>query len=71
MQPGETSNVPQTQFGYHVIKVEDRRGGETASVEEAADKIRAYLVQQKLQSEVEKLVATLRNTGDVQIFLNL
>jgi peptidyl-prolyl cis-trans isomerase C len=71
LQPGEVSNVVQTQFGYHVIRLEDRRGGDTAPLEQAADSIRAYLTQQRLQSEVETLVTTLRDEGDVEIFLNL
>jgi len=71
LQPGETSEVVQTQFGYHIIRLEDRRGGDTAPVEEVADKIRDYLSHQKLQSEVETLVTTLRNESDVEIFLNL
>lgn len=71
LQPGEISNVVQTQFGYHLIKVEDRRGGKIAALDEAADNIRSYLGRQKLQTELESLVATLRNEGDVEIFLNL
>jgi peptidyl-prolyl cis-trans isomerase C len=71
LQPGEVSDVVKTQFGYHLIKVEARRGGETAPIEEVADKIKSYLAQQKLQEEVETLVVTLRDEGDVEIFLNL
>jgi peptidyl-prolyl cis-trans isomerase C len=71
LRPGEVSDVVQTQFGYHVIKVEARRGGETASVEAVAPKIKAYLAQQKLEAEVEALVTMLRDESDVQIFLNL
>ena len=71
LQQGEISEVIQTQFGYHIIRLEDRRGGDTAPVEDVADKIRAYLGQQKLQSEVETLVMTLRNEGEVRTFVNL
>jgi hypothetical protein len=40
-------------------------------MEEVADQIRSYLGQQALQNAVEVLVTTLRDEGDVQIFLNL
>jgi len=71
LKKGETSEVVQTQFGYHIIRLEDRRGGDTAPVEEVADKIRTYLGRQKLQSEVETLVMTLRNESEVNTFVNL
>lgn len=71
LEPGELSDVVQTRFGHHLIKVQDRRGGERLPLKAVADRIRAYLIQQKLQSEVEALVTTLRDEGDVKIFLNL
>ncbi len=71
LQQGEISEPVHTQFGYHIIRLEDRRGGDTAPVEEVADKIRAYLGRQKLQSEVETLVMTLRSEGEVETFVNL
>jgi len=70
LQPGELSEVVQTQFGYHVIRVEDRRGGETAPLKETAEQIRSYLRQLALQNAVEMLVTTLREEGAVEIFLN-
>ena len=71
MQPGEVSEVVQTQFGYHVIRLEDRRGGETVPLAEAADRIRSYLAQQALENAIGDLVARLRDEGEVEIFLNL
>jgi peptidyl-prolyl cis-trans isomerase C len=71
LPPGEISDVVQTQFGYHIIKVEERRGGETVPIEEADAQIRSYLTQQTLQSEMEILVEDLREEADVEIFLAL
>jgi len=70
LRPGELSEVVQTQFGYHLIRVEDRRGGESAPLGEAADQIRSYLAQLALQNAVEMLVTRLREEGEVKIFLN-
>ena len=70
LQPGEVSEVIQTQFGYHVIRLEDRRGGETAALDEVTDQIKDYLRQLALQNAVEVLVTALRENGEVEIFLN-
>jgi peptidyl-prolyl cis-trans isomerase C len=70
LQPGEISEVVKTQFGYHVIKLEDRRGGETAAIAEVTEQIRDYLGQLALQNAVEVLVTTLREEGGVEIFIN-
>lgn len=40
LQPGETTKEPvQTQFGWHVIKVEDRRKAEAPSFEETREQL--------------------------------
>jgi len=71
LKPGEISIIVSTQFGLHIIKVEENRGGQTVSVAQADEKIRSYLVQQELQSEMEILVDSLREEGEVDVFLNL
>jgi peptidyl-prolyl cis-trans isomerase C len=65
MQPGEVSKEPvQTQFGWHVIKVEERRAGEPPSFEESVEELRNKGAQQIVAALIEKL----RDDADVQTF---
>ena len=66
LQPGEISDVVETQFGLHIIKVEERRDGRTVPVEEAAERIRPYLTQQELQTTVESLIEELRAAAEIE-----
>ena len=69
LQPGEVSAPVETQFGFHLIKLEERVTAEQVPFETASPQIRSYLSKQKLQQTVETLVTNLRETGDVQIHL--
>jgi peptidyl-prolyl cis-trans isomerase C len=57
MKPGEISEKPvKTQFGWHVIKVEERRTAPAPTFEQARDDLR----QKTIHDGVEKVLATAR-----------
>ncbi|NIM20677.1 MAG: hypothetical protein GTO51_10690 [Candidatus Latescibacteria bacterium] len=53
LAPGEVSDVILTRFGYHIIKVEDKRGGRFLAFEEIKDSLIVTLRQQKLAYNVQ------------------
>ncbi len=65
LQPGQVTQTPvHTQFGWHVIKVIERRQAKPPSFEEAKDELR----QRMAQEAAEKVVADARSHVTVEKF---
>jgi peptidyl-prolyl cis-trans isomerase C len=59
LQPGEVSKTPvQSKFGWHVIKVEDRRQGPT--FEDAKEELRGEVAKQLIAETIQKLRANAK-----------
>jgi peptidyl-prolyl cis-trans isomerase D len=54
LKPGEISDVVKTQFGYHVIKVTDRRAATTRSFEEVRSQIEDQVRWERAQTEAQR-----------------
>lgn len=63
LEPGETSEPVESQFGWHVIRVEDRRESEPPSFEEVEGELMTLLARQA-QREV---IMELREEADIEI----
>ncbi len=66
LQPNEISDVVETKFGYHVIKVTDRKEASTITLEKATPLIRDALVAERLAELRDKYVAKLRETAKIE-----
>jgi peptidyl-prolyl cis-trans isomerase C len=61
LQPGQVSENPvRTPFGWHVIRVEERRTAPPEPFEEARDRIRQQLFEEEVNATVERIRATAR-----------
>lgn len=63
LDKGQVSDPVQTEFGWHVIKVEDKRDRPLPTFEEVKDQLVASLIQNKLRTVVQDL----RSTAKVEI----
>ncbi|MCG8559255.1 MAG: peptidylprolyl isomerase [Hyphomicrobiales bacterium] len=55
LKPGDVSEPVKTQFGWHVIKIEDKREKGAPPFDSVKDRIMAALVQQKTQETIKNL----------------
>jgi peptidyl-prolyl cis-trans isomerase C len=61
MQPGQISESPvRTQFGWHVIKVEERRAVPPPPFEEAQEALRQRAFEEAVTAEVERIRGAAR-----------
>jgi peptidyl-prolyl cis-trans isomerase C len=65
LEAGGTSEVVETQFGYHVIRVEDRQPEGVASFDEVSSQIRAALEQQARSNKMEEMLMPLREAAEI------
>jgi peptidyl-prolyl cis-trans isomerase C len=63
LEPGQISAPVQSDYGWHVIKVEDKRNRPVPSFDEVKDQITASLIQTQLRDVVGKL----RSSAKVEI----
>lgn len=69
LKANEVSDVVQTRFGYHIIKIVEIKPEGTISYEEIKQRLDEFLKQKKLQEEVALYVNELKKTAKIEKFI--
>ena len=69
LKTGETSKVIQTPFGLHIVRVEEHRGKRPATFQETGEYIRAVVLRQKKQKQVEQFLDQLVRESGLEVKL--
>ncbi len=63
---GEMSDIVETQFGYHLIKVEEKRAPQKVEFDDVKEQLGQAMMAMRVQGELEKLVKDLRAGATIE-----
>lgn len=69
LKVGHISEIVQTQYGFHIIKLTDKKEGSIPSFDEIKDEAEQTVLNQKQSFAVEIYTQQLRSSADVEIFM--
>jgi peptidyl-prolyl cis-trans isomerase C len=69
LKPGAVSDLVETQFGFHIIKVAEKQPGRTVPLDEVRPKVEQFLQHQNRETQTEAFVKALRAKGKVEILV--
>jgi peptidyl-prolyl cis-trans isomerase C len=69
LKTGDVSNVVETQYGFHIIKVTDRQDARTVPLAEVSDRLSNFLKQRKQQELTQSFIQQLHSKYKIEILI--
>jgi len=66
LKPGEVSSPLKTQFGYHIIKLTERKEGAMVPFEEAKETVKRQLLSEKQKSAFDAYIEGLKKKSKIK-----
>jgi peptidyl-prolyl cis-trans isomerase C len=68
LEPGKISDIVETRFGYHLIKVEEKKEERSLSFDEVKDDLMEKLKRGKIEEQMTAYLDALRKKAEIETF---
>jgi peptidyl-prolyl cis-trans isomerase C len=69
LAPGAVSDLIETEFGVHIIKVAEKQEGRSVPLEEVRPKLEEYLQRMNREQQTDAFVNGLKSKGKIEILI--
>jgi peptidyl-prolyl cis-trans isomerase C len=69
MKTNEVSGIVETRFGYHIIKVYDKKPEQTLTYADVKDKLNERMKQEKVEKEANQYINQLKKDAEIEKFI--
>ena len=69
MEPNEVSDIIETRFGYHIIRVYDKKPEQTLAYADVKDKLSQRMKQEKVEKDANQYINQLKKDAKIENYL--
>jgi len=69
LKPGEISDVVTTQFGYHIIKLTEKKEASTIPLDTVKPRVLEFLTNQKRQQRVDSFINEVKKRAKIEVLV--
>ena len=69
LAPGEVSDLVETEFGFHIIKVAEKQAPRAVPLEEVRQRLEQYLERQNREQQTDAFINGLKTKGKIDILI--
>ena len=68
LNPSEVSDIVETAYGFHIIKMEERKGEEIQPFESVKDKVMAKVRDEIKAEKIKEFLTQVMKDADMKLF---